>query len=172
MPKTKEIIKNKKHWRTFFDRDYIGGFSLTDMDAVVTITKHIQENVKNHKNNTEKVKFVLYVKDKEKEQKMILNATNGAAIERALGTPDPEQWVGKQIQLFTERGTWFGKESDALRVRDIAPKQKEKVDVTSDLKKLKACKTLEELPVLYKSLKHWANPEVVALKDELKTLLK
>ena len=170
MTKLKTTLKNKNHWKTYFDHEYIGGYSLTDMDAIVTITKYAQEVVKNEKTKTESVKFVIYVKDKEAEHKMILNATNGSAIETALNTPDPDKWIGQQIQLFTERGKWFGKESDALRVRDIAP-TKTVVDVTADLKALQGCKTLAELVKVYKSCPNWEDTRVVALKDELKTKL-
>ena len=172
MKETKGTIENKNHWKTFFDHEYIGGFSLTDMDAIVTIVKSVQENVKNHKTKTESTKFILYVKDKKGEHKMILNATNGQNIEKALKTPDPNEWIGKQIQLFTERGNWFGKDSDALRVRDIAPKQEKEIDIKSDLKTLNLVKTLAELPTVYKSLKNWAHPDIIALKNKLKTELK
>jgi len=172
MKKTKKILENKNHWKSYFDHEYIGGFSLTDMDAIVTIVRYVQEEVVNHKTNQKSIKFVLYVKDKKGEHKMILNATNGKNIENALGTPDPELWLGKNIQLFSERGTWFGNTSDALRVRDIAPEQDNKIDVSEDLKTLNNVKKLEDLPIVYKTLKNWSNPEVIALKDKLKTELK
>ena len=170
MKKVKTIIKNKNHWKTYFDHEYIGGFSLTDMDAVVTINKYAQEIVKNEKLNTETVKFILYVQDKEKEHKMILNSTNGRAIETALNTPDPDKWIGQDIQLFTERGTWFGEQSDALRVRNIAP-TKVIIDIEADLKALKSCKTMEDLVKVYKACPNWKDDRVVALKDKLKTEL-
>ena len=167
--KTKTTIENKSHWKSYFDHEYIGGFSLTDMDAIVTITKHAQETVVNPKQKTEQVKFVLYVKDSKTEHKMILNSTNAGNIEKALGTPDPEKWTGKKIQLYSERGKWFGKESDALRVRDVAPKME--VDVTGDIKKLNACKSLAELAEVYKELPNWADARLVELKNKLKTKL-
>ena len=170
MSKVKTTIENKSHWKSYFDHEYIGGFSLTDMDAIVTISKYAQETVVNAKQKTESVKFVLYVKDTKGEHKMILNATNAKNIEVALRTPDPEKWIGKKIQLYSERGTWFGKESDALRVRDVAPKVE--VDVTEDLKALNNCNTLSKLPTVYKSLPNWSDSRVTALKDELKLTLK
>jgi len=172
MKKTKEVLENKNHWKSYFDHEYIGGFSLTDMDAIVTIQKYTQEKVKNHKTKQESIKFILYVKDKKGEHKMILNATNGKNIEKALGSPDPELWIGKKIQLFSERGTWFGNTSDALRVREIAPQQETNIDTSKDIKKLNSVLTLAELPSVYKSLENWSHPDVIALKDKLKTTLK
>jgi len=170
MAKVKTTIENKNHWKSYFDHEYVGGFSLIDMDAIVTIVKHTQEKVVNPKQKTESIKFILYIKDSKGEHKMILNSTNAKNIEVALGTPDPEKWVGKKIQLYSERGTWFGKESDALRVRDVAPRAE--VNISEDILKLNNCKTIEELSETYKSLPNWSNAEVTALKNKLKTELK
>jgi hypothetical protein len=169
MEKIKNVLVNKHHWKSYFDHEYIGGFSLTDMDAIVTIVRYVQENVVNPKTKTEGVKFVLYIQDSQGEHKMIVNSTNAGNIEKALGTPDPDKWAGRKIQLYSERGKWFGKESDALRVRDVAPKVE--VDVTADLKALSKVKTLAELQEVYKALPNWADSKVTALKDELKTKL-
>ena len=143
MVKTK--LENPHHWKTYYDHNYIGGFSLKDMDAVVTITKWAEEIVENKAKSTKSNKFILYVKDQNGEEKMIVNKTNGKAIEKALETPNPDDWIGKQIQLYTERVRAFGDEHDALRVRSTKP------ELITAITKLK---TVEELKDFYTKNKH------------------
>ena len=84
--KVKKVVENKKHWKSYFDHDYIGGFSLTDMDAIVTIQDFKTEIVKNRKTNQQSEKFILYVHDAKEQHKMIVNKTNAGNIERAYGS--------------------------------------------------------------------------------------
>ena len=37
----------------------------------------------------------------------------------AMFGPDTDAWIGEKITIYTEHGKWFGKESDAIRVRMI-----------------------------------------------------
>lgn len=171
MSKVKTTLENKHHWKSYMDTEYIGGHSLADMDAIVTITKTNNELVKSKENPNGEKNFIVYVKDSKSEQKFVLNMTNGLNITNALGTPDPEKWVGRKIQLYTAKVNAFGKDHDALRVRDVAPVDAD-IDVSGNLAKLKKCKTLSDLQKVYKSLDNWKHPDVVELKDQLKTKLK
>ena len=52
----------------------------------------------------------------EMEKALILNKTNVRAIERALGSDDTENWIGKKILLRVESVTFRGEFVDAIRV--------------------------------------------------------
>lgn len=162
----KTDLENKHHWKSYYDTDYIGGFSLTDMDAVVSIVKYAKEVVENKAKKTKAEKFVLYLKDKNGEQKMIVNKTNAKNIEKALGTPDPEKWIGKQIQLCSEKVVAFGEEHDALRVRPNKPEL---------ITKISEIKTLDELQAFYLENKHLGgdfNKLVTAQKAKIESASK
>ena len=56
---------------------------------------------------------------------MILNSTNSQRISKVAGTTRVEKWDGITIAIYTEKVQAFGSISDALRIRDYAPKSKE-----------------------------------------------
>ena len=167
-----KILKKKekgmnRHWKNYIDKDYLGSHNLEkDEEMILTIEKFVgDEGVMNKESSTKVPKPVLYFK--ENVPKMIMNITNGNTISALYGS-HPEQWIGKKIQIFATQVKAFGKVQDALRVRDVKPK--EDVDVTQALAKLNATTSKEELRQCYLSLSEAErnNVQVVKLANAIK----
>lgn len=108
-------------WRTTRDINYLGSWDVpTTGDLILTIKSVAQETVVNPQTKEEKVKTVIHFVEKDYKP-MVLNTTNKAAIESATGTKYIEQWVGHAIGIYTKRVKAFGKETDALRIRETSP---------------------------------------------------
>lgn len=101
-----------------FNSPFIGEWDLPEdgSDLRLTIKDVERETIKNRKTNTESIQVVLYFEEDYKP--MVLSARiNKDNIKQATGTGRTSKWVGKQIQLFREPGTWFGKSGYAVRIR-------------------------------------------------------
>lgn len=157
-----------RHWRNFQDKDYLGSHNLEEgEEMLVTIAKFVgEEEVESA--DGKKTKMVLYFK--EEVPKMILNVTNGLTIGQLYGT-HPEDWIGKQIQIFATPVKAFGKVQDALRIRDFAPKRD--VDIVAFATQLDEAKTLEELASTWRSFPASArnDADLFAKKEGLKAKL-
>ena len=106
------------NYKSYLDKNWLGEWDLPqDDDLIVEIDYVDQEDVQNDR-GTEK-KMTIHLKGGYKP--MICNATNGASIAAALGTPMVEKWAGKRIQLYRDSVRAFGKTTMAIRVRDFAP---------------------------------------------------
>lgn len=166
---TKKEKGSNRHWKNFVDKDYLGSHNLEKgEEMLLTIAKFEGEELvqKVGGGNNEKVaKQVLYFV--EDAPKLILNITNGNTIAALYGT-HPDQWIGKQIQVYAASVRAFGKTQDAIRVRDFIPKIQ--VDISAHTAKLRTAKTLDELKALFTSLPRSAqnNTEIIAVKDEIK----
>lgn len=158
-----------RHWKNFLDKDYLGSHNLEKgEEMLLTISKFEgEEEVTTAEGKKEKQ--VLYFK--EDVPKMILNITNGNMLTQLYGS-HPEQWIGKQIQVYAARVKAFGKEQDALRIRDFVPKIA--VDVDAYTSKLMEAKNLDDLKRIWTSFPVSArnNKELITRKDNLKGTLK
>jgi hypothetical protein len=171
---TKIINQKKKgvnrHWKNFLDKDYLGSHNLEQgEELLVTIAKFEgEEEVKNNDGKAS-LKTVLYFK--EEVPKMIMNITNGNTIAALYGS-HPENWIGKQIQIFATPVKAFGKTQDALRIRDFIPKIV--VDTSAYESKLNEAKTLEELKKIWTAFPASARNDkaLITKKDEKKLTLK
>ncbi|WP_456867549.1 hypothetical protein [Galbibacter sp. BG1] len=125
-------MSDKTHWKTFFNYDYLGAYSLDEgKDLIVTIKHAKKEKVKGPGGKEEEC-LVCYFSDADKP--MVLNRTNSGTIEKLYGTGYVEEWSGKKIQLYVKHGVKaFGQETDALRIRDFIPKV-EKKTLTKSMK--------------------------------------
>lgn len=109
------------HWGKTRDVNYLGSWDVEPgKDLILTIKSIGQETVENPVEKTKEVKTVIHFVE-QGYKPMILNTTNKKAIATALDTPYIENWVGNPIAIFTKRVKAFGKESDALRIREKAP---------------------------------------------------
>lgn len=181
-----KIIKKKekgvsRHWKNFLDKDYLGSHNLEiGEEMLVTIEKFEGEEMIESVTETEfnekgkKVakkipKTVLYFK--EEVPKMIMNITNGNTIASLYGS-HPDKWIGKQIQIFATPVKAFGKEQDALRIRDFIPTIK--VNTKEYAEQLNAAKTLEELKTVWSSFSVSVKNDstLITLKEDLKSTLK
>lgn len=112
------------HWGKTRDVNYLGAWDVQPgQDLILTIAKIGQETVENPAENTKEVKTVIHFVE-QGFKPMVLNTTNKKAIATALDTPYIENWVGHPIAIFIKRVKAFGKENDALRIRDKAPDTK------------------------------------------------
>lgn len=169
----KKILTSKqkgvnRHWKNFLDKDYLGSHNLEKgEEMLLTIEKFVGEEEVNSQEG-KKTKQVLYFK--ENVPKMILNITNGNTLSNLYGS-HPDQWVGRQIQIYATPVKAFGKTQDALRIRDFIPKkainEKEYID------KIKKCIAIEQLVELWESLPRSAkaNENVLKTKEEMKNVL-
>ena len=156
-----------RHWKNFIDKDYLGSHNLEkDEEMILTIEKFVgDEGVMNKESNTKVPKPVIYFK--ENVPKMIMNMTNGNTITALYGS-HPADWIGKKIQIFATQIKAFGKLQDALRVRDIKPR--EAIDPSVALSKLQATVNSEDLRNCYLGLteEERNHKDVIKLANELK----
>lgn len=160
---------NNRHWKNFLDKDYLGSHNLEKgEEMLLTIERFEGEEMvqKVDGKKDEKVaKQVLYFR--EDVPKMIVNITNASMIANLYGS-HPEQWIGKQIQVYATPVKAFGKLQDALRVRDFIPKINVDIDLYSG--KLAEAKDAEDLKNIWNSFPRSAKnaPELISRKDHLK----
>lgn len=159
-----------RHWKNFLDKDYLGSHNLEKgEEMLLTIEKFVGEETIKSKDGSATIKPVLYFL--EDVPKMIMNITNGNTISTLYGT-HPEGWIGKQIQVFAASVRAFGKQQDALRIRDFVPAIK--VDVEKYTKLLLESKTLVDLKDVWAKFPVSVRNDktLIAKKDELKNSLK
>lgn len=166
----KKIKGSNRHWKNFVDKNYLGSHNLEQGEEMLLTISKFEGEEKVKTADGEKVAQVLYFS--ETVPKMIMNITNGNTIASLYGS-HPENWIGKKIQVYAASIRAFGKNQDALRIRDFKPKDENK-DTSEWKAKLNVATTLKELgeiwkkiPISVKSIK-----EVEAYKDTLKIKLK
>lgn len=161
-----------RHWKNFLDKDYLGSHNLEKgEEMLLTIAKFEGEEmvqVQGGKKDEKAPKQVLYFK--EDAPKMILNITNGNMLAQLYGS-HPEQWIGKQIQVYAASVKAFGKTQDALRIRDFVPKIA--VDVDAYSSKLVSAKSVDDLKRIWTAFPTSArnDKELIKRKDQLKAQL-
>lgn len=116
---------SKTHWKSLADTSqFLGKQHIDpDNDLVVTIEKVEEDKVKDARRNSEEQKRILYFVEPD-VRPFILNNTNGGRIEKLLGTPYTEEWVGHKIALFLDKTVPnnFGGEPGGIRVREYLPR--------------------------------------------------
>ena len=108
------------HWKTQFNYDYLGAYSLPDgKDIILTIRETKREQVVGASGKKEEC-FVAYFFENVKP--MILNRTNCKPMTKIFKTPNFEEWINKQIQIGAVMVDAFGEKVDSLRIRPFIPK--------------------------------------------------
>lgn len=165
----KKVKAQNRHWKNFVDKNYLGSHNLEKGEEMLLTIERFEgeENVKGA-DGKESVKQVLYFK--EQVPKMIMNITNGNTISSLYGT-HPDQWVGKQIQVYATAVNAFGKTQDALRIRDFVPSRA--IDIEAHYVKMQTAKSAAELKTIWSSFSASARNDInlIFLKDELKKSL-
>ena len=106
-------------YRKYYDSNYIQSCDI-DGDVVVTIKVAKREKVGRDKTR----KLVLFYEEFEKGH-AIPKRDVAPVIARVLGSKIAEDWYGKKITLYVEKGSWFGGAVDeAIRVHPVAPGEK------------------------------------------------
>ena len=109
------------HWKSLQGKDFLGSWDFDKgEEKTVTITGYRSEIIKNpqNPNAVEKPRVVLEFLEC---KNAVMNTTNCTMITDLLGSPDIDDWMGKQIILHVEKVKGFGKMTDAVRVMDKTP---------------------------------------------------
>lgn len=120
------------NYQEYFN-NFLGAWSFTDGDEVLTISAVNEEEMYDSQTNT--TKTGLCIRFAEKSLPMVLNKTNAAMIAEVTGTNYMHDWIGKKIVVGTERVKAFGKVTQAIRVRDKVPAPAKPVEPASDAQK-------------------------------------
>lgn len=97
---------------------YFKASDLEDDEMTVTMKTVKQETVGQGAQSEEK--WVLYFRGQEKG--LVLNKTNTTTIAKLYGD-DTDSWAGKRITLFPTQVDMQGRQVDAIRVKNKAPKE-------------------------------------------------
>ena len=126
------MAKTKTHWKLRHNFNYLGAYSLPDgKDIILTIKELNPEKIKGT-GGREEDGFVCHVAEPQKP--MIMNKTNCKIIEKIYGTPYIEDWIGKKIQIYVQKGVKaFGEIVDALRIREQIPGGKSVEKILAEL---------------------------------------
>lgn len=117
------MAKLQGDFRKFMNKNYLGSWDIPDGDDLIATIDHVeQEQVENAKGK--ELKLTIHFTDRGLKP-MILNSTNSQRISKVAGTTRVEKWSGIRIVIYTEKVNAFGTTTDALRIRDYAPKSKE-----------------------------------------------
>jgi len=96
MPRTSEMIESK----------YIKSKDVPD-PVIVTVTKVGQVNLAKEEAAPE---YKWAIRFKEFDKPMVLNSTNIRIAEKVFGSDNTDDWIGKEIILFTDENVTFGGE--------------------------------------------------------------
>jgi hypothetical protein len=107
-------------YRSFFSRDYIADFDLAGKDVTVTIVKVEAKELTSVRGT--QLKPVLWFEGKERG--FVCNKTNAKTISNMYGK-DVGAWFGKKITLYPTTTSAGGETVGCIRVRPMAPKEKE-----------------------------------------------
>ena len=112
------IMAEHIHWKKTTNPTYLGSWDFDDgKDVILTVKDVGKQVIQGPRGSEEKT-----VMEFEGEKPLILNTTNMKAITKALGTPYLDEWVGKNLQLYTTMVSSPDGMTMAVRVREFAPK--------------------------------------------------
>ena len=97
-----------------FPSRFLKAADLRDASPIVTIERVEMEEV-GAQGQPKEQKPVVYFKGKVRG--LVLNKTNANAITRIAGSPDTDDWVGVQVELFVAQVEFAGDIMSAIRVR-------------------------------------------------------
>ena len=110
-------------FRKFMDKNYLGSWDVPDGEDLVLTIDHVEQNdVKNERGSERKL--TLHFAERGYKP-MILNTTNAKRIGKVAGSNKVENWENLRIAIYTEKVTAFGGTTDALRIREYAPRETE-----------------------------------------------
>lgn len=114
----------KTHWLQNPNKNYLGHQDLPNGDDITVTIKSAQwEVVENPKLHTKEEKRVVrFVED---IKPFICNETNSATIVKVTGCKFMEDTANKKIVFYVDQTKVKGQTVDCLRIRPVAPKDKE-----------------------------------------------
>lgn len=159
-------MENKTHYKDFFKSNVLtdGDFNY-DQDTVATIVQvaDVELETRDGKQMTTCLILDGYGKPMKAPNVVLKNCKT------ALRSPYIEDWVGKQVSIYVEKGLKaFGGVHDVLRVRPYAPRVQ--VDLNPAKAQLNACKSVDELYKVHGSLEQsiQQNPQILGLCGQIK----
>jgi hypothetical protein len=106
------------HWKKLTNPKYLGSHDLQPNQKVkLTIERIVKEIVKDQ-NGKDGECIVAYMRG---TKPMILNKTNCKIISKVYDTNYIEDWIGKQITIYSAKVKVAGDVVDALRVEAVKP---------------------------------------------------
>jgi hypothetical protein len=106
------------HWKRLTNPKYLGSHDLQPNQKVkLTIERIVKEIVKDQ-NGKDGECIVAYMRG---TKPMILNKTNCKIIAKVYDTNYIEDWIGKQITIYSAKVKVAGDVVDALRVEAVKP---------------------------------------------------
>lgn len=162
-------MENKTHYKDFFKSNVLtdGDFNY-DQDTVATIVQvaDVELDTRDGKQMTTCLILDGYGKPMKAPNVVLKNCKT------ALKSPYIEDWVGKQVSIYVEKGLKaFGGVHDVLRVRPYAPRVQ--VNLTQYTNQLNACQTVDDLYKTHGSFSKAIqdNPQILGLCHQLKEKL-
>lgn len=123
---------SKTHWKKLNNPDYIGAYSLEpNQDLIVRIKSVKREIITSNGGKKEECTVAELVGQKP----MILNVTNCRTIANIYNSPYVEDWVGKDITLFSSTTNLKGEQVECLRIRPTKPINLDDIKALFELKK-------------------------------------
>ncbi len=119
-PKPKRAHKkesNQMRTKDIYPSKYLKAEDVDEGGMVVTIDDFVMEEV----GRAQERKAVVYFKDC---KPLVCNVTNKDTLGTLLGD-DTDDWLGKQVGLFTPMVTYQGKTKPAVRVQQTLPPEAE-----------------------------------------------
>ena len=112
------------HWKQLANPDYIGAYAFQPGEEKIVTIRTVKNEVVTGADGKKETCTVMHFSEDVKP--LVLNATNSKTISKLLKTPYIEEWVGRKIQLYVQKGIKaFGDIVDAVRVRDFLPVENE-----------------------------------------------
>lgn len=111
------------HWKSLQGKDFLGSWDFEQGEEKIVTIKNYRSEIIENPANPSAVKKPKVVLGFEEVKPYPMNTTNCTMISEVLGSPDLDDWIGKQIVLHVEKVRGFGKIVDAIRVMDKLPEK-------------------------------------------------
>lgn len=111
----------KTHFKKLKNTDYLGSWDLIDASGqtknITATIKEIKKQMVHDGKGGQSECIVLFFNE---YKPMIMNATNLKVTAKVMASNYIEDWIGKKIEIGTEKVKAFGEMHDALRVAKIS----------------------------------------------------
>ncbi len=156
-----------EHWKTLFPNKtkLLGSHNLNEGEELIAEIASVDlQLIKNQNGKDEEVAVIQF----KNAPPMVMNITNAKIISSLYGDLY-SGWIGKSVQIYATPVKAFGMVQTALRIRGAIPNTGE--DLSSYIKELKSCKTMDELKDTFTATPKHIKPKLTAIKDEMKDKL-
>lgn len=158
------------HWKDHLNSDLLGAYSLFDdategfkeVNGMITKTAH-EDHVLGASG-----KQKVFVAHTTLGKPLRLNNTMCNQIAVIAKTKNPAKWINVPVTFYVDTNVKLGRDTvDAIRIKAQNPVKK---DFSAEEKRLRDCKTIEELAEVFKS-DGFPQRELLSIKDEMKNKL-